>query len=133
MAFDREIATITVACEASNQPHVVRQGVAASIINRWHDGRYGATVAAVCLKRYQYSEWLADAADNTNLERVASKSNDDPVLLDCAIAYDEAAAGADPTGGATHFYADGIPEPSWAKVATPTAKLGAVNFFKDVP
>ena len=133
MAYDREIATITICCEASNQLHVVRQGVAASLFNRLAAKRYGQTIAAVCLRRYQFSEWLADAADNANLERVASKPNDDPILLDCAVAYDEAAAGKDPTDGATHFYADGIPEPSWAKVATFTVKLGAVNFFKDVP
>lgn len=135
MAFDKPIATLTVFCEASDQPHLVRQGVAASLFNRCqlNPQRYGGTVAAVCLKRMQYSEFNDDAADNANLERAALTSDENPVMVDCALAYDEASAGADPTGGATHFYAVSIPEPYWAKVATFTGQLGAVRFYKNVP
>ena len=134
MAYaDKPIAVLTVAAEASNQPHIVRQGVAASFFNRLALKRYGSSIAGVCLKRYQYSEWLADAADNANLERVANMAPDDPIILDCAVAYDEAAAGADPTNQATHFFADGIATPAWAKHATLTVKLGVLNFYKDVP
>jgi N-acetylmuramoyl-L-alanine amidase len=133
MAYDKPIAVLTIAAEASSQSHAGRQGVAASLFNRLAAKRYGSTIAGICLKRFQYSEWNGDAADNANLERVANMSPDDPVILDCAIAYDEAAAGADPTNGATHFWADTIPEPYWAKQATLTVKIGAIQFAKDVP
>jgi N-acetylmuramoyl-L-alanine amidase len=133
MAFDRQITIFTIACEASNQSHVVRQGVAASILNRVKDGRFGKTASAVCLKRFQYSEWLADAADNANLERVAGMTDTDPVILDCGLAYDQAVSGTDPTDGATHFFADSIAPPDWADKATFTVKLGNVLFYKDVP
>lgn len=134
MAYaDKPIAVLTIAAEASNQLHVVRQGVAASIFNRLKDGRFGKSIAGICLKRYQYSEWLADAQDNANLERVANMAPDDPIILDCAIAYDEAATGIDPTNGSTHFFASGIPTPSWANAATMTVKLGSLFFYKDVP
>ena len=133
MAFDRPEGIITIACEASNQDHIVRQGVAASFFNRLRAGRYGKTIASVCRLRYAYSATLPDSADNANLERVMDLADDDPVILDCGIAYDEAAAGADPTDGATHFYADSINPPNWAAKATQTVKLGALLFFKNVP
>lgn len=132
MAYDKPIAVITIAAEASNQPHVVRVGVAATILNRVNSGRFQMTAAAVCLKRLQFSEWNADTGDNANLERVALMADDDPVILDCAAAWDEAVAGSDPSNGATHFYADGIPKPLWAVNATLTAKLGSVNFYNNV-
>lgn len=135
MACDRAIATLTIFCEASSEEHVARVGVAASFFNRMHVNpkRYGSTVASVCLHRFQYSEWNQDPADNANLLRGAATSDADPVMTDCAKAYDEAAAGVDPTNGATHFYADGIPEPSWAKVATFTGQIGRIRFYRDVP
>jgi spore germination cell wall hydrolase CwlJ-like protein len=133
MAYDKAIAVITIACEASNQPHAARQGVAASIFNRLADGRFGATIAAICLKRFQYSEWNGDAADNANLERVARLGDDEPVIRDCAVAYDEAAAGADPTHGATHYHDTSIAPPAWTQHATRTCEIGALIFYRDVP
>lgn len=132
MAQDSAIAILTVACEASNQGHDARVGVAASILNRVKDGRFGSTPAAVCLRRFQYSEWNSDAADNRNLERVASMADDDPVIVDCATAWNEAQT-QDPTEGATHFFAESIPEPWWAAQATFTVQLDALRFYKDVP
>lgn len=132
MAYDKPIAVITIACEASGESHVARLGVAASLFNRLHVGRYGKTIAAVCLKRMQYSEWNADRIDNANLLRVANMAVDDPVILDCANAYDEAAAGADPTYGATHFFADSIQSPAWTVGATKTVQLGSIVFYRDV-
>lgn len=132
MAYDKAIAVITVAAEASNQSHPARQGVAASIFNRLADGRFGTTIAAICLKRFQYSEWNGDASDNANLERVAKLPDGDPVILDCAVAYDEAAAGKDPTGGATHYHDTSIAPPNWTQGATRTCQIGALIFYTNV-
>jgi spore germination cell wall hydrolase CwlJ-like protein len=133
MAFDKPFVTVTIACEASNQPHSARVGVAETILNRSKDPRYGRSPAAECLRRFQFSEWNGDAIDNANVERVLRMSDSDPVIVDCAAAWDEAVAGSNLTGGATHFFSDGIPEPVWAQDATFTAKLGALNFFRNVP
>lgn len=133
MAYaDKPIGVLTIAAEASNQSHECRLAIAASLFNRLADGRFGHSIAAVCLKRYQYSEWNDDSVDNANLIRVAVMLPDDPVILDCAVAYDQAAAGADPSGGATHFFADSISRPQWAALATFTVKIGSVLFYKDV-
>ena len=132
MAYDTPIAVITIACEASNQSHEARVAVGATILNRLRSGRFGKTAAAVCLKRFQFSEWNADATDNANLERVATMPDDDPVIVDCAVAWAEAKAGADPSSGATHYYDDSIPPPQWTFGATLAAKIGRLNFYKDV-
>jgi spore germination cell wall hydrolase CwlJ-like protein len=132
MAYDKPIGVITVAAEASSEPHLGRVAVAAVILNRVRDGRFGHTAAAVCLKRMQFSEWDADRADNADLERVASMADDDSVIVDCAAAWDEAISGNDPTGAATHFYSEPHPAPPWTVGATFTVQIGRNLFFKDV-
>lgn len=103
------------------------------------DGRFGTNAANVCLKRLQFSSWNGDPVNNRNLLRVINMPRSDPTLLDCALAYDEAAAGADPTGGATHYFDTSISPPSWTKVqpdgrqAIKTCQIGKLIFFKDVP
>lgn len=137
MAYDLEIGAITVYCEASNQSEYARLGVAWAIVNRFFDPakRYGHTIAEVCLKRMQFSEWNGDQPDSANLLRAARCPQSDLIMLDCEEAMDRAIANSvpDPTRGATHFYADGIPAPSWSLSATKTTKLGSINFFKNVP
>lgn len=134
MAFDREIVALTVFCEASGEIPETRRAIAHSIFNRVKDGRFGKTPAAVCLKRYQYSEFLPDAGDNSNLERAASTPGNDPTMLDCLACYDEAFGGSpDISGGATHFFADTIAPPSWTKNATLCCKIGHTLFYRNVP
>ena len=136
MAFDREIAALTIFCEASDQSPECRRAIAFSLFNRMRENpqRYGSTIAAVCLKRMQYSEWNADAADNANLLRAASTPATDKVMMDCLSAYQTAiAGGSDPSNGATHFYANSIPAPAWTANATLAAQIGNVLFWRDVP
>src|SRR5260221_260957 len=111
MAFDRQIAALTIYCEASGEPHEGKVAVAATLFNRLKTGRFGKTIAAVCLRRYQYSEWNDDKANNANLIRGAETPEANPVMADCLAAYDEALAGADPSLGAMHYYAASIPSP----------------------
>lgn len=133
MAYDKVIAVITIAAEASGESHSVRQGVCASFFNRLALGRYGTSIAAICTERNQYSCWNGDVVNRNNLLRVMKMPEGDAVLLDCAVAYDEVAAGADPTEGGTHYYDVSIPEPSWARDATFTMQLGKLRFYKGVP
>src|ERR1035437_4028303 len=111
MAFNRELAALTIFCEASGELHAGKVAVAATLFNRLKAGRFGKSIAGICLKRYQYSEWNDDQGDNANLERAAVTPEEDPVMVDCLAAYDEAAAGADPSLGATHYHADYIAPP----------------------
>lgn len=133
MAFDRDIAALTIFCEASGEPQEGKVAVAASLFNRLKHGGFGKTIASVCLHRYQYSEWNDDRVDNSNLLRGAETDEHDPVMQACLEAYDTAAAGQDPTGGATHYYAVSIPAPAWAAQSTFTVQIGHHKFYKDVP
>lgn len=133
MAYaDEQIAVLSVVCEADGQPHIAKVGVAAAILNRVKTGRWGHCPAVICLRRMQFSEWNDDQADNANLERVAAMDANHPSIVDGLAAWQEAVAGSDPTSGATHFYADGIPAPDWTAGATASAKLGTINFFSNV-
>ncbi len=133
MAFDREIAALTIFCESSGEPYTGKVAVAATLFNRLKSGRFGKTIAAVCLQRYQYSEWNDDKGDNGNLIRGAETPENDPIMALCLAAFDEASRGADPSMGATHYYADSIAAPAWAATGTETVKIGHHIFFKDVP
>src|SRR5260221_9257822 len=87
------------------------------IFNRLHAGRFGRTIADVCLARYQFSEWLDDAGDSANLRRGARAAADDPVMKDCLAAFDEVATGGkpDPTRNSTHYHDRSIAPPAWAQ------------------
>ncbi len=133
MAFDRQIAAITCYCEASGASHDERMAVMHTFFNRVKDGRFGKTVAAVCLKRYQFSEWNDDSADNANLERAANASDTDPIILECLADFDAISAGApDPTNGATHYHDKSISPPAWAKGATIALETNKFIFYRGV-
>lgn len=136
MAFaDRPLGIITIACEASSESELCQQAIAGTFRNRVTAGRWEPSIAGVVVQRYQFSEFLSDAGDNANLERVANLSEGAPVIVAAAKAYDTVMADSnvDPSEGATHFYADGIAPPSWiAPPAVLTVKIGRVNFFKNV-
>ena len=135
MAFaDGVIAAMTVYCEASGEPQEGRIAVAATFFNRLKSGRFGKSVAAICLARYQYSEWNDDKLDNANLLRAATVDNHDSVMADCAEAFNAAASGMDPSLGATHYYADTMQTPpAWAAQGTFTVQIGHHRFYKNVP
>ena len=138
MAYDLEIAAITIYCEASDQPDIAKLGVAWSMVNRLLvPGKpYGWTIAEICLRRMQYSEWNADRQDNANLIRAARCQSSDPLILDCRAMIEGALANtsSDPTRGATHYYDGSIAAPYWTEPpATKTAQLGKLLFYKGVP
>lgn len=137
MAEDRAIAAYTVFCEASGEDHTTRLGVAYCIINRLAMApHFGTTIAEVCLKRMQFSEWNADAGDNANLLRAARCPDDDPVFVDCGQAVDQAEFQSvpDPTHGATHYFDTSLLNnpPAWSVGAIRTVQLGRLIFYRGV-
>lgn len=132
MAFDRQIAALTIFCEASSASQDERECIAHTIFNRIRSGRFGKTVASVCLKRMQFSEWNGDAADNANLERGADTPESDAVMRACLQAYDDAFVSNDQTNGATHYHDKSISPPSWTIGATMTLETPKFKFYADV-
>ena len=134
MAFDLEIAAITIYCEASGQSQEARLAVAHVICNRWKAGRWGSTIAEVCLRRMQFSEWNDDRANNANLLRAARVQQHDPIMQAYIKAYWEAVepGASDPTLGATHYHDNSISPPLWTHGAEQTVQIGAFTFYKGV-
>ena len=134
MAFDREICALTIFCEASSASPQERRCIAHTIINRVRLGRYGKTPAAVCLKRYQFSEWNDDQPDNANLLRGAETPNADPVMQDCIAAIDEVRSGSlfDLTHGATHYHDKSIAPPNWTVGAECSLVTDKFFFYRNV-
>lgn len=137
MAFDREIAALSIVCEADGGTHAERVMIAKSFFCRrdLRPAQYGASVAAVCLKRYQYSEWLPDAGDNANLERVSAMPEDHPSIAEAKACYSEASLSFNVKTDPTHFHAASEPPPDWAKDprVTHLGQVGKSIFYKDVP
>jgi hypothetical protein len=140
---DRTLAALTDFCEASSGTPEDRRLVMWTIFNRMRiaPSRYGRSPAGVCVLRMQFSEFNGDAADNRNLERGVNTPGTDPIMLDCAAAYDEVSAAVqrgdpDPTDGATGYYdhsLDGNP-PYWSKPPARITKVtGKFTFVADVP
>ena len=95
------------------------------------DTWYGQSVAAVCLKPYQFSCWNPG---DPNLPKLRSVTSADPVFSRCIDAAKQALSlqVPDPTGGGTHYHANYIAPPGWARGATLTVRIGVHLFYKNV-
>lgn len=147
--FDLAVAEATAICEASSAGSTAMFAVVWSLINR---SRLGAAYAALhggaphplfgsghmseaALDPEQYSTFNRDQGDWHNLRRRCVMADDDPTVVEAARLVTLATSGtaADPTRGATHYYDESIPPPSWTVGATPTLVVGRLHFFADVP
>ena len=141
IAFDREVARRTVWAEARGEPQQAWAAVAWTLVNRvaLNPRRYGSTVAMAGLWVRQYSCWWPAKPDSPEWSdwRAAVTVDEDrsPEYGAMTTIVDAVLGGSlpDPTGGATHYWDDSISPPYWATQATRTAKIGRLQFVKDVP
>jgi N-acetylmuramoyl-L-alanine amidase len=139
---DHDILARTLWGEARGEGLAGQIAVAWSIRNRVEmdlhgDGKpdwWGEGYVAVCQKPYQFSCW------NKRDPNFPFLSGQQPIpAAQFSIALQAASivltgSQADPTDGATHYYATTMrTAPSWAKHARQTVKLGRHIFFRDVP
>lgn len=133
MTFDLDIAARTVWMESRSEPVAGQRAVAWVIANRHKTARWysGHTLAECCLMAQQFSCWNTNDPNRISMSRL---DDDDPTLLSMRSYVIDAMAGTgtDPTFGATHYYASGIPTPPWAKDAAPTVQIGRHRFFNHV-
>lgn len=129
MAYDLQIGTATVFMEASGEPPEGQQGVCHVLLNRLKDGRWGTTLAAVCLAPYQFSSWNTP---DSNRKRLALLNESSPALVTIAALLQGAIAGeVDPTGGALWYFNPALARPTWAASYVETARLGHHVFYKE--
>lgn len=131
MAYNQEIATATIAMEASGEGPDGMVAVAFVLLNRVRDGRWGDSLAAVCWAPEQFSGW--NTFDN-NRKRIAAMKNADPILQAAAAALTKALTGyPDPTLGATHYYSVTMPAPpAWAATGRFLIQIGKHRFYDKV-
>lgn len=135
-AFDT--AARTLAQEARGEPMEGQTAVAWVIKNRLADGRWGETLASVCLWHGQFSGWWCPRGtpsyQDPNFAYACGLADDDATLSHMRsvlrVALDSA---TDPTNGATHYFNPSIVKaPAWVQDATPCGKFGRQAFYKNV-
>jgi len=130
-AQDLEAMWRTVWGEARGEPHLGKVTVAHVILNRAAlQGWMGRTPYAVCHKRRQFSCWNAD---DPNSAKAAGVGIGKPSALNALFAVTRVLSGrvADPTDGATHYYAfRAIARPRWAATMRETCRIGGHAFLK---
>ena len=115
--------------------------VAHVVLNRVRRATYwGRDVAEVCQKPWQFSCWNRNDPNLPQLLRVDATNSrfaqalaSAEALITLARQDPDSRARADPTMGATHYYAARLPQPPrWAVGHAPCARIGAHLFFNDI-
>lgn len=128
MTWDEQIALRTLWGECRGEPHEGQVAVAAVLLNRLKSGKWGKSLASVCLAKIQFSCWNAS---DPQRERMAALADEELTGLKAALA--EAMAGKDPTKGATHYFATSmIVPPKWSIGATFCGQIGRHKFYREV-
>lgn len=111
--WNSNTAVRTIWQEARGEPVDGQRAVAHVIVNRLADGRWGHTLAEVCLSRDQFSAW--GRSHDPNFAASCRLADNDRSLEAFGIMLAAAASEPDPTQGATHYYAKTIAPPAWVK------------------
>lgn len=130
MNFGQAVAARTMWQECRGEPIEGQRAVANVIWNRLKSGRWGNSLASVCLWPKQFSGW--GFAKDPNFAGACNLSDVDPVLLTMGNILMECAGIDDPTNGATHYFATSIHDPAWVVGATFCGQFGHQKFYKDV-
>ena len=89
------------------------------------------TLQAICQQAYQFSCWLPG---DVNRAKLIALSLETPGFSSCLLATIRVLTGATPrcVGNATHYYAETIHTPGWARGKTPGVQIGHHLFFEDI-
>ena|ERR1700760_4297277 len=131
MTWAIEVAARTLWQEARGEPNDGQLAVAHAIKNRLLDGRWGSSLASVCLWRGQFSGWYVP--HDPNFSGACSLKDDDFTLSYLEkLMQDVLGATDDPTNGAMWYFAESIPAPAWINGAVFCGKFGHQLFYKGV-
>lgn len=129
-----EVVSKTIKGEAGGELWIGKVAVACVIRNRVRKGGWwGNTWVGVCLKEWQFSCWNPGTESQRELQELSSISISES-YKECIEAglYVMDRKSVDVTGGATHYYADYIKEPYWAKGKEPVMVVGVHRFYKGI-
>ncbi len=131
MSWAFEVAARTLWQEVRGEIPEGQAAVAHVIKNRLATGRWGNSLATVCLWPYQFSGWRGP--QDPNFTAVCALTDTDLTLCKLRVIMQAALdSKEDPTNGAMWYANLAIVKPKWAAGATITGKFGAHTFFKGV-
>jgi spore germination cell wall hydrolase CwlJ-like protein len=132
VSLDEDAMVRTIAGEAGNEPLTGQIAVAHVINTRAKSA--GVSPRDVVFSPNQFEPWNGGAA-RARLEAMQPTDPQYQAILNNVVRPAMSGKAADPTGGATHFYAPvaqkalGREAPSWGQ-GTPSAVIGGHNFYK---
>lgn len=140
--FHRDILARTLWGESRSEGRKGMEAVASVILNRvakpswWSrtkaDGIPDNTVAAVCLKPWQFSAWNPGDPNRAKMLAVTADDLEFSMALEVAA---QAIAGVipDQTGGACHYKVDSWPWPAaWGPEREPDYRCGRHDFYRGI-
>lgn len=122
MSFvDIDVLARTLYGEAEAGNEADARAIAAVVLNRVRWPNWPSTIAGVCRQPWQFSCWNPDDPNRARIEAVTAGA----WWQRCQAIAREAVSGdlADPTGGATHYYATWIKAPAWARGHEPSHRV----------
>lgn len=130
MTWQLDTAARTLWQEARGEPDDGRRAVAHVLWNRVNDGRWGRSLASVCLWRAQFSGWYVPA--DPNFKAACELSDADPLLNTLRDIIAAANGVPDLTGGALFYYSLSLKTPpNWSKTMVFKGQFGHQRFFSD--
>lgn len=116
------------------QPAAIMEAVAHVVFNRvGAQSWWGRTIAEVCRQPYQFPCWDPHDPSIRELLRVTAGDPVFDLARDTARRAIDGTLGADPTQGATHYYAVGLHlTPPWAAGRSHLLQIGRHRFYKDI-
>ena len=128
--WDRLVMIRTVIGEARGEPAAGKAAVAWVIRNRFYSGRFGLTIAGVCMARKQFSCWNDSDA---NRQVCANYDENTDVYRQIAAIVEDVLSneGVDPTANSTHYHVRNTPA-YWAQEHEPIIEIGAHAFYNDI-
>ncbi|MBI3709616.1 MAG: cell wall hydrolase [Proteobacteria bacterium] len=127
---DTELLARVIWGEARGEGEAGMAAVASVIMNRVRrPGWWGNSLRSVCTCPWQFSCLNPGDPNRAKLYAVTAA---DPIFATALAIAQRAVAGdpADPTRGATHYYAADTKQPSWALGRVPTARIGRHLFYR---
>ena len=129
--FSTAVAARTLWGEARGEPLIGQTAVAWVLRNRLYSGKWGHTLASVCLWPSQFSCWNAD---DPNRIKMCELVDSGPELQTLAALLDDvmnAKCAADPTEGATYYFNPNSALPYWASEFQYVGTFGSQKFYRE--
>jgi len=125
----------TIYGEARGESWQGKQAVANVVMNRVKSRRFPNTIERVCLQPYQFSCWNENDPNSKIIANLQPGQNSR--FNQCIEIARSAEQGllTDVTGGADHYYASSIAQPSWVRKspnARMTTQIGAHKFYTGI-